>query len=551
MDRDLNRVIADAISSLPDSATEGVERIGDRAIPLQWVDPEDRSPRAVRVGIDYSDQHIALVALKKSGAGWRIQALRSEEIESGVSVQSLAGILREFLPAGRVHAHLSIMSSRAIVRRFAIPRVSKSRRVAAASWEARKLVPFPLSERDAFFGFRFTQERGDGWNVTLGGVPRQDAAAILDALRLVGWQLDSFSLSGTQCVSGLAGDTMAGPSGPVGRVWWSRERTTFTVHDQDRILFHYDMGSIAGIPVIQAREMTPDQVRTWLAALEKSVGEAVEFFLSSHSVSPLSRLELCGVDESVAPLVTGWSDRFEIPVTVLDIARTPRCETPAGAGEHMRLHDGAFTNALLAALGTPCIDLRPTGFVRDARSRLYNRIGLLVFASSLAVMTTVSAYTVAHNRLVDRDINMLNSRREALAESEAIARLQLAVDDLRTLDLLHRALDEESPAWSAFVKGLLLTFPQEARLIRMSLSVASPAVPQGGLPLVRMEGRLLPSTANHELTFAAWIGDMEEIAGRGSVKIASVRDIEWKGNRSSLFVIEITPVHTRNEGTLQ
>jgi hypothetical protein len=104
-------------------------------------------------------------------------------------------------------------------------------------------------------------------------------------------------------------------------------------------------------------------------------------------------------------------------------------------------------------------------------------------------------------------------------------------------------LDNQPIRWTEFLKGLLHTFPEEVRLMSLSVSPVStaPNATAAGAPQIRLEGRLLPTGLSHEIIYAEWVNDMEAIAGLGSVRVASVRELEWKGRQSSLFVIEITP----------
>lgn len=542
MERDLNRVLADAMSSLPDEASYGSAPAAEQPQPGrvgQWVTQEKRDLRNARLGIDYSGQHLAIAELVRTRKGWVVQALRSEEFSVPMDAHALAAILREFQPESRMPIHLSLTSSRAVVRQFTIPPVPKRRRFAAATWEAQKLIPFPLRESEAAFGFSYSRDAKSGWNTTLAAVPRGDAAPILDAIQACGWTLEGVSVSGTQLAGCPPGNAAKPSPGPVAQVCWSRHRASFAVLHDNRAVFHYDMGNIAGIETLPGHAPSADQVRAWLRSLEKGIAEAMEFFLGAHTRLALARIELCGLSEAVAPLITDWSDRFEVPVIIRDPSQHLGCGLAPAAASWLNRHDGQFTMALLAAISTPTVDLTPASQVRKRNARLHERLAISAGALSMAVMLAMTGYALVHHRLMSANIAAGKAQLAEMQRSPVNEQLQASIQGAAGIAQLTAALDGSPANWSGMLKGLLHTFPDEARLMSLTLTRTAGATP-GSIPDIRMEGRLLPTGLSHEMTLVEWVNDMEAITGSGTVRVSSVRELEWKGRFSTAFVIEIT-----------
>jgi Tfp pilus assembly PilM family ATPase len=543
---DLNRALAEAMSeNHPEIASlvpaGGAER-PDTSVLLKWNAPSaGRQHKQTLLGIDYSPNQLTILEMRKSRRPTSI-GLQTVQFEEPPGSAVLAGVLREFRPVHHSCVQLTLTSARAVVRQFRLPPVARRRRRAAAIWEAQKLIPFSLRESDAVFGLSFAPSPRKGWQVTLAAVPREDAYPILDAIRNANWVLHDVSIAGTHRVAAGSRLTSPEPATTVATVLWSAMRASFVVFHRQELKFHYDLG-LHPLPLASSGdEPTPDMLGNWLKTLGKGVGEAFELYIGAHPELAIDRVELYGIAESVAPLVTDWQERFGAPVAVINPIRSFTAGLPDDAAEWLASKTATITTAVIAAVGTPTVDMTPAAVVTTRSHGKSARIARTVFLASVFAAVIWSGFLWMQRSLTVRSAEQMRVQIDELKRSPINSQLQQAALQLQQVQSTASAAAVPAIRWMPYFKSILGTLPPDARLV--SLSTAPPQGVQPGThvtPTMRLDGSLAPSDRSHALVYAEWFRRMERVAGAGSVRLVSDRAIDWKGQQTSMFSIEVIP----------
>lgn len=544
---DLNRVLAEAMSDrYPDVApqTDGDDSaVPDSSVVLHWSSPIPgvRSSKRTVLGIEYSPEQLTIVEIRQ-GRRPSLLGLQTVRFDNPPGSAVLADLLRAFNPASHNCVQVTLTSARAVVRQFRLPPVSKRRRRAAAIWEAQKLIPFPLKDSEAVFGFTFAPSARKGWQVTLAAVPRDDACPILTAIRDIEWTIGGVSIAGTQWLS--PGNRMidAEPAKSMAAVLWSPERTSFVMFSDSELKFHYDLGPVLLPPLPAGQEPSQAALQTWLKALGKGIGEAFEFYSGAHGTLAIDRIELYGVPESAAPLITDWQERFGAPAVIVNPLRVFTIDLPEDTGEWLASQSATLTTAVIAAAGTPTVDMTPAAMVRTRSRQKSERIARLVLVASVLAAAIWIGFLWVQQTLTARSTARSLAQLEELKTSLVNGQLRQASLELEQVSTLAQASTVPGIRWTPYLKTILATFPPDVRL--MALSSEPPVGMMPGtcaIPTLRLDGKISPTTRSHALIYADWFGRIEQIAGHGSVKLISNRAIDWKGQRTSVFSIEVTP----------
>jgi len=186
--------------------------------------------------------------------------------------------------------------------------------------------------------------------------------------------------------------------------------------------------------------------------------------------------------------------------------------------------------------------MTPAVLVKNRSRRKSERIARTVFLSSVFAAMIWTGFLWMQQSLAARSAGRMRTQLQELKLSPANNQLQQVALQLEQVNSIEAAVAVSGIHWTPYFKAILETFPAEARLT--SLSAAPPqGVPPGspGLPMMRLDGKLLPAERSHTLIYADWFGGMERVAGRGSVNLVSDRTIDWKGRQTSVFSIELTP----------
>jgi hypothetical protein len=131
---------------------------------------------------------------------------------------------------------------------------------------------------------------------------------------------------------------------------------------------------------------------------------------------------------------------------------------------------------------------------------------------------------------------------QELKDSPVNGTLQQSVGELQQINTLAAAATAPPKRWTPYLKSIVATFPTQTRLMGMWAGPPAGETPERvQLPLVRLDGKLLPHSRSHPLSYADWFRSLAMDAGTGRVNLVSDRTVEWKGQRSSVFSVEIEP----------
>ena len=287
-----------------------------------------------------------------------------------------------------------------------------------------------------------------------------------------------------------------------------------------------------------------------IGSLETRVSEALEFYIGTNPQSDIEKIELYGLGDSVAPCLTEWSDRFGRPIVVVDPSRTYAQGLPKDIGTWVYANTATVTTAILAATGTPTVDMSPRTLALARSRKKGARIARTVFLASVFAAVIWTAFLWIQQSFVARSAERMRVQLAELKKSPANSLLQQAVLESQQIESTATAAAIPAIRWMSYFKSVLATFPHDARLV--SLASESPLSIQPGtnvLPIMRLDGKLLPAERSHALIYADWFARMESVAGSGSVKLISDRTIDWKGQHTSVFSIEVTPATAAKEQT--
>ncbi|GAB4326665.1 MAG: hypothetical protein Kow0074_21500 [Candidatus Zixiibacteriota bacterium] len=544
----LDRALAEAITQTsfdPTDATPPLDAPDSTNVKsvLQWRShAPGECARDTVIGIDFSQTHVTLLEMAGTSEGKRITGLLVYDIESTDEAVTFADVLRAYGAPCGTRVHVSITSPRAVVRRFELPKVPRKQRVAAACWQARKLIPFPVSDEDSLHGFRFEALKDKGWMVTLAALPREDVGRALESVQSVGWKLESVSIAGTKKNANSCRVSNTSDHNVCATLLWSPQRSSFVVLRNCELWFHYDLGIVAAPDVIPGHSLQPEDAKRWIGSLRKAVGEAVEFYGGSNPQEPINRIELVGVPESIAPLITDWEERFGSPVVVTSALETNPPDAPDNVRAWFEQNRPLLIPAWLAITGEPTIDLTPSEVRQRRQSHKIEQVARSSLAVSIAGILVWSGLLWMQQTTAGREQAQIAREIESIETSPIIAQVQSCMVDMQRVTTISNGLNHAGTKWMPDVRRTLATLPQHARLRTISI-VPDASIPSRP-PVIRLEGLLHPTSRAHSLTYADWLRELKMQFGPQAVSLESTRDIEWKGSVKSAFVLSIHPGHS-------
>jgi hypothetical protein len=501
---------------------------------VKWISPDAHRHGDPAVGIEYDGNRLVVLGVKRTGRRQTISGFLAADFEGQLTKAELGGLLREFDPMPGVRVQVAVAANRAAVRRFPLPLLPKRRRLPAAIWEGQKLIPFPLKADEALYGFSFTP--GPARNLV--------ATLVLAAIEDAGWILEGVTISGAHRPTGLgSASTVTGADQVTATVLWTQRRAAFMVFRSGQLQFHYDLGVPANLSFPSSSGPNADSTVAagWVKDMSRAISDALEFYLGAFPQFAPERLELLGVPTAVAPLVTDWQDRFGLPVVVIDVLARISDELPGGVGEWIRANPGLLTTAALAATGCPVIDLTPPALAVVRARRVFNgvargacilsAVAILAWTGLLWMRLNLSTHAMAD---ADQELQSLR----ASSPANEMERVSGVFSDIQAVS---SEVTMRPQPWMSWARSVTSTIPTGADLALLSLELPESALPGGSLPIAHLEGRLDPSERPTSLIFADWIGRLDRFAGSGASRLVSTRAIDWKGGRSSAFVLEVLP----------
>ncbi len=510
---------------------------------LKWTDGR-RFGKGSVAGIEFDGNHVVIVSVAHSGRSQPLNRILAAEFEKTPSRTELASLLREFEPSGKVRAQVAVSASRGVVRQFSLPLLPKRQRLAAAIWEGQKLIPFSLKTDDALFGFSFAPGPNKNLTVTLVAVPRADAGAVLGAVEDAGWRLEGVTISGAnRPLSKAAILAKDSDEQVVACAIWTMSRGSFMVFRHGQLQFQYDLGSTQDLNARlgSAPELGPAVAASWLKDMGRSIGDALEFHSGAYPQFAPDRLELMGLPQAVAPLITDWPERLGLPVAVIDALEPLTERLAAPVGEWVRANPGLLTVAALAASGQTTIDLSPPKLVAARTHHLFNNIGRAVFVFSAVSFLAWTVLLWMQLDMANRSASDAAHELYSLQHSAPAAEIERVSGLLAGIGTFNRDLTARSHPWMPLVKSITSTVPASAELATLSFESSESVIPGSALPFARLEGKLSPSDRPHSLIYAAWISRIDRFAGEGSARVVSDRAVDWHGKRYASFVVEIRP----------
>ncbi|MBI5867493.1 MAG: hypothetical protein HZB43_04260 [candidate division Zixibacteria bacterium] len=513
---------------------------------LKWADRR-HSGQGIVAGIEFDGNRLVVVGITRSGRSRTLHRFLAAEFEKTPSRADIAKLLQEFDPSPKVRAQVAVSASRGVVRQFALPLIPKRQRLAAAIWEGQKLIPFSLKADEALFGFSFTPGPNKNLTVTLVAVPRTDAETVLGAVDDAGWRLEGVTITGANRPLSKAA-TLAKDSDEqvVASAVWTMSRGSFMVFRRGQLQFQYDLGPTQGLNARlgSAPEAGPAVAASWIKDMGRSIGDALEFHSGAYPQFAPDRLELMGLPQAVAPLITDWQERLGLPVTVFDALEPLTERLPAPVGEWVRANPGLLTVAALAASGQTTIDLSPPKLVAARKHHLINSIGRAVFIFSVASMLAWTVLLWTQLNMANRAASVAAHELYSLQHSGPAAEVERVSGLLTGIGTLNRDLTARAHPWMPLVKSITSTVPAGAELATLSFEASESEIPGIVMPSARLEGKLGPSDRPHSLIYADWIGRINRFTGEGSARVVSDRTVDWHGKRYASFVVEIRPPGT-------
>lgn len=540
---DLNRALAEAIiQSAAPPDPEPPRRPAPSTVKLdgcvQWHAAQEPERSATTVlGIDYAPAQMAIVELAVTKRAHRLAGLITTDCQRSPDIDGLQELLGSHAYPEGTEVHLSLTSPRAVVRHFRLPRLSRKQREAAARWEARKLIPFPLDEENAIYGFDFAPDDDGSCRVTLAAVPREDTAGILGIIQELNWRIQSVSVAGTKRCPSEDGSAKQVPAEPTAVVHWSPHRVTFVVFKRDELLFHYDMGLMPLPEVSPGQEVAPELLRKWVRTLGKSITDAFEFYGGANAGNAITHLDLYGLPEAMAPLITDWNERLSIPVQIRDLLHPVREQLPPDVKRWVDRHGAEILPAYLAAVGHATVDLTPMPLRQLKRSRHHGAIARAAFATSLAVLMAWAGLLWTQRTLTQRAGSRLGAELQVVESSPVHAQIQECLARTQEATRLSNMINQHGITWTPALKTIVASLPAQTRLLSLS-AAATPDAPNAG-SRIRLEGLIYPSNRAHTLILADWLRSLELSFGVDHVKLESTRNLEWKDRRKTAFVLSI------------
>jgi hypothetical protein len=273
----------------------------------------------------------------------------------------------------------------------------------------------------------------------------------------------------------------------------------------------------------------------------RAISDALEFYLGAYPQFAPERLELMGVPEAVAPLITDWQEGFGVPIAFVDALKRFSGGLPPAIQVWIDANAGLLTPAALAASGKPVIDLTPPALVTARKQRLFSGIARGIFILSAAVVVAWTGLLWMRMNLSTRAAAGAGRDLELLRSSSPAKEMERAAGVLRDLQTITSEVTMPPRSWMPWAKSITSTTPAGAELVSLGLELPDNVAPAVSLPAAHLEGRLDPSERPHSLIYADWINRLDHFAGRGASRLVSARTIDWKGSRSSAFVLDVRP----------
>jgi hypothetical protein len=471
-----------------------------------------------------------------------IRGFLAAEFEKTPSAAEISSLLREFDETRGVRVQVAVAPTRGVVRQFPLPLLPKRQRQAAAIWEGQKLVPFPLKADETLYAFGFSPGPARNLQATLVAVPRADAAEILAAIEEVGWVLQGVSVSGAHRVAGLSDATQKAATGNATAVaLWTPRRGSFMVFRGGLLQFQYDLGPPPDLPstITHGQEVNPSLAAEWIKEMGRAIGDALEFYQGAYPQFTPERLELMGLPPAIAPLITDWQDHFGLPVVIVGVLERLLIDLPDRVGEWIRENPSSLTAAALAASGCPAVDLTPPALVTARQRRVSSGIARGAFILSVAAILAWTGLLWMRMNLAVRSVAGVRRELVSLRSSSPAKEMERGTGVLRNIQALSSEVATRPQQWMPWAKSMTSTIPSGADLASIGLDLPENVPPGISLPMVRMEGRLDPSSRAHSLIYADWINRLDHFAGNGAARLVSTRATDWHGQRSSAFVIEV------------
>ncbi|MBI3873204.1 MAG: hypothetical protein HY304_09035 [candidate division Zixibacteria bacterium] len=514
------------------------------ATTIEWAEPAGTNPGSLRIGIEYAGRNLVLAGVRTSRSGRRLACLLDTEFDDTPNAGDISNRLLSIV--GRQHPAVDVVisSPRGIVRSFLLPRVANKHRRQAALWEGQKLIPFPLNEGAAVFGMDFADAADRGWWVTLVAVPMDDAAPILAAIDHLGWGLRSLSLAGTQRLpeEDAAKDA---PDQVRATAIWSPRRGSFCVYDHQQLKFHFDLGPLPPPPrsgANQSPQAATDTLRHWVGSLGAAVSDALDFDLNDRPNPNLIQLDIIGIPESAAPLLTEWRGRFESGVRVVDPTQGCTAGLPEGVSSWLSDNLSTVAPSFLAAVGGASVDLIPASMRArqgNVRRHLFARGG---FLASLATVLVSSGLLWMHVRNEHRIFETVSAEFAQLQISPVYASFARMASLVEGRRMILAGLARSRPLWMPWARTVLASVPDGVALQSFDVQADTAGAFAPGAELsARLEGTLSPGGTPFALTYKAWLENLEALCGPGRVHLDSERAVDRDGRRGSAFSIALRP----------
>jgi hypothetical protein len=540
-----------ARSSAGHPNTETPER-GPTTI-LQWVRPGKRNLGRQTLGMEFDGRRLSIVGLWAAGTHRRLTRMSIVEWAEPPSAEVLVEYLQAAVPRGKPSVRLTINSSHGIVRRFYIPRVPARKRQAAALWEGKQLVPFPLNEQSAYVGMEFVSAGERGWRVTLVALPRQDAEVVVEAVRKLGWYLSGLSLAGTLPCRNTGHRPRAKNPAPEAVVFYSPRRNSFAVFDNGRLVFHYDLGPLPGYSADPTDWIFSDKERStgsWIAGLGPAINDAFDFYISAQQGTPPSRLTLAGVRQSVGGAsdhIGEWEERFTDGIDVMDPLHDLTEGIPDHVSKWIDANMGLLTYAAMTASIVAPIDLTPAPVRKHQRNRRLITCARTAFILSIMGAIMATGLLFEKRRTTNQEVETARRDSQILATSKPVVQITANLGELARLHARLAEIRRSPTKWMPWTKTILGTLPANARLTELDAQLDHQDA--GGAALqVLLGGTLSTDNPPHAIQYKDWLKQLELLSGPGRVKLTREQTTVWKGRQRSAFAIELQPETTTITG---
>ncbi len=521
---------------------------------LCWKDKNNARARHQTVGLEFDRHHLALAGICGTGKNRLINQLWVAEWDKMPPAEILAKHVREFAGAGETSIDLVIGSPRGMVRNFSIPRVTSRRRLAAALWKGRQLVPFPLTEGNALYGFEFRPQGKDGWNVTLVALPRADAVPILDTIEQLGWKLRKVIMTGTQYFSCENGRKFPAKSNHNkdkedtvdAVVMCSHRRASFGIFQNNRLHFHYDLGPLPGLTPGGSEDdllLVMGGQGDWTGVLRSAVDDALNFASNANRALLPDRLCLLGIPESAAPQIAEWGENFTAGVAIVNPVREYTGTVSPEIGNWLETNPGLLTAAVLAATGISAVEITPAAIVLQHRQSRLLKLTRSVFLLSVAIAVVWTVFLWRQVAGVEQQTALFRDECATLQSSQPSIQAANTRNALVQRRNLLTGLQQPARKWMPWFKTALATLPENGSLTSAVLGPDS-----FGKFTAQFEGILSADGPPHPLTYRRWLEALAPLTTAGGTTLTKERSVEWKGRVRSVFTLELHPRNEYREG---